>query len=130
MFMEKLNTRVGRPFSIPSTPVRSVSARTRKSPASAWNAPPQETANTPTMGNAALYVTVSTWGTMAERFSASDLSSDGCLVSMWVRILAATVVLVSLSKALYCDCFSLPRSINGYLRGVEMVMCLISPVAP
>ena len=37
---------------------------------------------------------------MAERFSASDLRSDGRVVRMWVQILAVTVVLVSLSKAL------------------------------
>ena len=30
------------------------------------------------------------WGTMAERFSASDSRSDGWVVLMWVRILAAT----------------------------------------
>ena len=30
------------------------------------------------------------WGTMAERFSASDSHSDGWVVLMWVRILAAT----------------------------------------
>ena len=56
-------------------------------------------------------------GVMAERFSASDLCSDGCVVWMWVWILAATVVLVSLSKTLYCNCFSSPSSINGYLWG-------------
>ena len=54
---------------------------------------------------------------MAERFSASDLRSDGRVVRMWVRILAATVVLVSLSKTLYYNCFSSPRSINGDLWG-------------
>ena len=47
---------------------------------------------------------------MAERFNASDLCSDGRVVRMWVRILAATTVLVSLSKTLYHNCFSPPRS--------------------
>ena len=55
------------------------------------------------------------WSAMAERFSASDLCSDGRVVRMWVRILAVTVVLVSLSKALNYNCFSSPRSINGDL---------------
>ena len=41
---------------------------------------------------------------MAERFSASDLCSDGRVIRMWVRILAATVVLVSFSKTLYHNC--------------------------
>ena len=41
-------------------------------------------------------------GTMAERFSALDLCSDGGLVRMWVRILAVTMVLVFLSKTLHC----------------------------
>ena len=50
------------------------------------------------------------WSVMAERFSASDLCSDGWVVGMWVRIPAATVVLVSLSKTLYHNCFSPPRS--------------------
>ena len=54
---------------------------------------------------------------LAERFSASDLCSDGWVVRMWVRILAVTVVLVSLSKTLNYNCFSLPRSINGDLWG-------------
>ena len=43
-------------------------------------------------------------------FSASDLCSDGRVVRMWVRILAATTVLVSFSKTLYHNCFSPPRS--------------------
>ena len=46
---------------------------------------------------------------------------DGWVVGMWVRILAATVVLVSLSKTLYCNCFSSPRSINGVPVRIEMV---------
>ena len=46
---------------------------------------------------------------MAERFSASDMCSDGWVIRMRVRILAATVVLVSLSKTLYHNCFSSPR---------------------
>ena len=37
---------------------------------------------------------------MAERFSASNLCSVGRVVRMWIRILAATVVLVALSKTL------------------------------
>ena len=37
---------------------------------------------------------------LAERCSASDLCSDGRVVIMWVRILAATVVPVSLCKTL------------------------------
>ena len=62
------------------------------------------------------------WHAMSERFSASDLCSDSRVVRMWVRILAATMVLVSLSKTLYCNCFSSPRSINGYLVRVEIVI--------
>ena len=50
------------------------------------------------------------WSAMVERFSASDLCSDGWVVRMWVRIPTATVVLVSLSKTLYHNCFSPPRS--------------------
>ena len=46
---------------------------------------------------------------MAERFSASDLCSDGRVIRMWVRILATTVVPGSLSKILY-HTFSAPRS--------------------
>ena len=38
---------------------------------------------------------------MVEWFSALDLSSDGRVVRMWVRILAATMALVFLSKVLY-----------------------------
>ena len=55
-------------------------------------------------------------GTMVERFSASDSHSDGRVVLIWVQILAMIAVLVSLSKTLYCDCSSSPRSINGYLH--------------
>ena len=44
--------------------------------------------------------------TIVERLSASDLCSDGWVVRMWVRILAATMVLVSFSKTLYRNCFS------------------------
>ena len=36
--------------------------------------------------------------TLAERFSASDLCSDGWVVKMWVRILTMTVVLVVLEQ--------------------------------
>ena len=43
---------------------------------------------------------------MAERFSALDLCSDGRVVRMWVRTPTATVVLMSLSKILYHNCFS------------------------
>ena len=50
------------------------------------------------------------WSVMAERFRASDLCSDGRVVRMRVRILAATMVLVPLSKTLYHDCFPPPRS--------------------
>ena len=47
---------------------------------------------------------------MAEWFGASDLCSGGQVVRMWVRILAVTVVLVSLSKTLnYHNCSSPPR---------------------
>ena len=35
------------------------------------------------------------------------------VVSMWVRILATTVVLVSLSNTLNYNCFSSPRSIKN-----------------
>ena len=42
------------------------------------------------------------WSAMAERSSTSDLRSDGWVVRMWVRILAVSMVLVSLSKTLYC----------------------------
>ena len=47
---------------------------------------------------------------MVEQFSASDLCSDGWVVRMWVRFLAATMVLVSFSKTHYHTCFSPPRS--------------------
>ena len=43
---------------------------------------------------------------IAERLRSSDLCSDGSVVRMWVQILAATMVMVSLSKTLYCNCFS------------------------
>ena len=43
-----------------------------------------------------------------ERFSALDLSSDGRVVRMWVR--TVTMVLMSLSKTIYHNCFSPPRS--------------------
>ena len=49
------------------------------------------------------------WCAMAERFSASDLCSDGRVFRMWVRILAATMVFMSLSNTLYHNCFSSPR---------------------
>ena len=55
------------------------------------------------------HVAYNSWSAMVERFSALDLCSDGRVVRMWVRILAATVVLVSLSKTLYHNCFSPPR---------------------
>ena len=45
------------------------------------------------------------WGS-----SASDLCCDGQVVRMWVKILAVTMVLVFLSKTLYHNCFSPPRS--------------------
>ena len=64
-----------------------------------------------------LIVSRAMWGVMAERFSASDLCSDGRVIRMWVRILAANMVLVSVSKTLDCNCFSSPRSINGHLWG-------------
>ena len=54
------------------------------------------------------------WGKMTELSSASDLRSDGRVVRMWVRIPAATMVHVSLSKTLNCNCFSSHRCINGY----------------
>ena len=60
------------------------------------------------------------WSTIAERFSASDCRSDGWVVLMWVWILAATVVLVSLSKTLYCDCFSSPREYKWVPARVEV----------
>ena len=47
---------------------------------------------------------------MIKRFRALDLCSDGRVVRMWVRIPAATVVLMSLSKILYHNCFSPPKS--------------------
>ena len=50
------------------------------------------------------------WSAMVERFSASDLCSDGGVVIIRVRILAATMVPVSFSKTLYHNCFSPPRS--------------------
>ena len=60
---------------------------------------------------------------MVERFSASDLCSDGCVVIMWVRTLAATMVLVSFSKTLYHNCFSLPRSKWVPVRAELVVVC-------
>ena len=45
---------------------------------------------------------------------------------MWVRILAATVVLVSFSKTLYHNCFSPPRSKWVPVRADLVV--LISPL--
>ena len=62
------------------------------------------------------------WVAMAERFSVLDLCSDGRVVRTWVRILAATVVLMSLSKTLNHNCFSSPRSINGEPVWAEMVI--------
>ena len=41
---------------------------------------------------------------------ALNLSSSGLVIEVWVRILVVT--LVSLSKMLYYNCFSLPRGIN------------------
>ena len=63
---------------------------------------------------------------MAELFSASDLCSDGWVVRMWVRILAATVVLVSMSKTLYHNCFSSPRRKCVPVRA-ELVVVFDSP---
>ena len=71
---------------------------------------------------------------VAERFSALDLCSDGRVVRMWVRIPAATVVLMSLSKTLYHNWFSPPGSkwvpvraaIELYTpQGAEMVSGMI-----
>ena len=50
---------------------------------------------------------------MVERFSASELCSDGWVVRMWVRILAATF-----SKVLRHNCFSPPRSKWVPVRGI------------
>ena len=45
-----------------------------------------------------VYSDLTAWGAVAEWFnSALDLCSDGQVVKMWVQILAATVILVSLS---------------------------------
>ena len=48
-------------------------------------------------------------------------------VRMWVRILV-TVVLVSLSKRLYHNCFSSPRRKWGTCEGGVRLLCLISPM--
>ena len=55
--------------------------------------------------------------------------SDDRVVRMWVWILAATVVLVSLSKTLNCHRFSSPRSINGDLWRQRWLLCLIKLVS-
>ena len=64
---------------------------------------------------------------MAERFSASDLCSDGRVVRMWVRTPTATMVLMSLGKTLYRNCFSPPRS-KWVREGQSWLLCLISPI--
>ena len=64
---------------------------------------------------------------MIEWFSASDLCSDGRVVRMWVRILAATMVLVSLSKTLYHNCFSPPRSICAEKAAIELHVHVCTP---
>ena len=67
---------------------------------------------------------------MVEQFSAldSNLHSDGRIVRMWVRILTATVVLMSLSKTLNHICFSPPRSKWVPCEGRVGLLCLISPI--
>ena len=50
------------------------------------------------------------WSVMVERFSAFDLCSDSRVVRMWVRTPTTTVALMSLSKTVYHNCFSPPRS--------------------
>ena len=69
------------------------------------------------------FVTVSTsWGAIRlltanqPRFSASDLS-DGRVVRMLVQIQTTNTVLISLSKTLYHNCFSPPRSKIGTCEG-------------
>ena len=57
------------------------------------------------------------WSAVAERFSASDLCSDGRVARMCFRTPTATVVLMSLSKTLYHNCFSPPRSKMGTCEG-------------
>ena len=47
------------------------------------------------------------WNAMAERFSASDLCSDGRVVRMWVRIPIVNVMLVSPSETLNYNCLGL-----------------------
>ena len=64
------------------------------------------------------------WSAMVERFSTSDLCSDGRVIRMWVRILAGTMVLVSFNKTVYHNCFSPPRSTWVPVR---WLVCLISP---
>ena len=63
---------------------------------------------------------------MAERFSASDLCSDGRIVRMWVRIPTTTVVLMSLSKTCHHNCFSPPRSKWAPVRA-ELVVVFDEP---
>ena len=55
--------------------------------------------------------------------SALDLSTDGWVVRMWVRIPTATVVLMSLSKTLNHNCFSPPRS--KWVPGEGRVGCCV-----
>ena len=66
---------------------------------------------------------------MAEQFSALDLCYDGRVVTMWVPILAATTVLMPLSKTLYHNCFSLPMSKWVPVRA-ELVVVFDWPCAP
>ena len=68
------------------------------------------------------------WSATAGRFSASDLCSDGWVVRMWDRTPTATVVLVSLSKTLYHNWFSPPRSGMGTCESRVGCVCLISPI--
>ena len=74
------------------------------------------------------YATVNTvWSAMVERFSALDLCSDNRVIRMWVRILAATMVLVSFSKTYYHNCFSPPSSKWVPVRA-ELVVVFDSPM--
>ena len=65
---------------------------------------------------------------MAEWFRASISSSGGQVTGVWVRI--PIVTLVSVSKMLYYNCFSSPRSINGYSARGEVDIVYEKPQVP
>ena len=62
---------------------------------------------------------------MAERFSASDLCSDGWVVRMWVQILAGPWCLCPWARH-FTIIASLHPGENGYLWGQSWLLCLIS----